>query len=787
MANIPGTGAGEPLDGTTGNDVINAAGGDDTLNGLGGNDELYGEGDNDTLNGGTGVDKLFGGDGDDVLYDPDIGTIGHLIDGGTGTDTLQTSGNTFLFNTTLTSIEKVRFLDGTQGVFNQTFLRFGDVASAGITTLEGSANIDRFAMLVETAGTYTMPDFTLVNWTSASNYSDPGGGVYLIGNGNVDLTLNARNDFASLQILLGSGGNDTLNGSNGREVMDGFGGVNQLNGNGGDDYLALVNVAPLVGPVFDLPNHNGAGSTYNGGTGFDMFGVGGYVNFQGTLTDIEAIFLQPTTGTPGGPGYQPDTYLEMSLAKFAMLPDDFTVFGAGQMAPTLGYGESFDFSAVQFDTNATASFYFAIYNEVDGGTPQDVTWVGSSRGDYFYFSYDIITVTGGGGADIFEFEDYYSSDVTITDFTVNVDKIDIGDFDELYTFAQLRTYMSQVGADTVISYAEADGSQPITAQLVLEGVQMSSLSANDFVIANGDGSTSAEPARSDFTGDLRSDILWRNADGLLTFWKATDTGFSTATPVLGVSTDWQVAAAGDFNADGASDILWRNTNGAVTYWTSNTNGFDAASFYAPVSADWQIAGTGDFTGDGYDDVLWRNTSGGVTFWAGDSSGFNGNTGVFEFVDTAWSVAGTGDFNGDGLADIAWRNADGGFTLWNGTGTSFAASSFYALVGNDWAVAGTGDFNGDGLDDVLWRNSGGGLTYWEGTFEGFDAATGVFEFVGTTWQVAAIGDYDGSETDDILWRDSSGGVTSWSSSFFSGFTASPDYYSGVPAGWEILDV
>jgi hypothetical protein len=177
----------------------------------------------------------------------------------------------------------------------------------------------------------------------------------------------------------------------------------------------------------------------------------------------------------------------------------------------------------------------------------------------------------------------------------------------------------------------------------------------------------------DFNGDGRDDILWRNDNGQLGQWLGTSTGGfadNGANAFYGVPTDWTVAAVGDFNGDGRSDILWRNDNGLVTEWLGTQSGAFVANnahVWAQVDNAWQVVGTGDFNGDGRADILWRNTSGDLTNWLGQSTGgfIANDANSRSMVDNSWNVAAIGDANGDGRDDIIWRNDSGAFTDWLG--------------------------------------------------------------------------------------------------------------------------
>ena len=298
---------------------------------------------------------------------------------------------------------------------------------------------------------------------------------------------------------------------------------------------------------------------------------------------------------------------------------------------------------------------------------------------------------------------------------------------------------------------------------------------------------------SDFNGDGRDDILWRNVDGRITNWLATPGGGfgdNNAVALQPVPVGWEIAAIGYFSNDPYGDILWRNANGDVTNWLGILDGgfIDNSSvFYRPVPNEWKVVGAGNFG------VLWRHDSGAITYWsATDDGGFRDNPHATRSVPNEWDVAGTGDFNGDGRGDILWRHENGSVTTWVGwdTGEFLPNQPIYS-VPNEWQVAGTGDFNNDGRDDILWRHANGALTNWLSTknemfndvFAPNDAAA--FYHVPIEWRVAGTGDFNNDGRDDILWRHSNGSVTNWLGIENGGFVENDNaFFETVPLDWIV---
>src|SRR5690606_38406770 len=134
---------------------------------------------------------------------------------------------------------------------------------------------------------------------------------------------------------------------------------------------------------------------------------------------------------------------------------------------------------------------------------------------------------------------------------------------------------------------------------------------------------------ADFNGDGLADLLWRSHGGpnigRAGIWIAAvdpDSGrigidFASSAEI-GAPTPGQVMATHtDFDGDGRADILWRNTDGRVAIWRMEGAIVDFASSgeLPNPGSDWQIMQAADITGDGRADLVWRNdTSGDVAFW-----------------------------------------------------------------------------------------------------------------------------------------------------------------------------
>jgi OmcA/MtrC family decaheme c-type cytochrome len=271
--------------------------------------------------------------------------------------------------------------------------------------------------------------------------------------------------------------------------------------------------------------------------------------------------------------------------------------------------------------------------------------------------------------------------------------------------------------------------------------------------------------RSDFNGDGKSDLLWRN----VTTGQAFMMPMNGSTPLPGgvfcwsePSAGWQIVGTGDFDGDGKADILWWNKrtgdvflmlmDGMTIKWSG--------IIYTEPNTAWTIQAIADFNGDGKADILWRNgATGQVYLLPMNGSTAQPGTVIWTEPNTAWQIVGTADFDGDGKADILWWNSTTGQVfqmLMNGM-TVKSSGLIYTEPNTAWKVVSLGDFDGNGKADLLWRNSSTGAVYLM-PMNGSIALPGsiIWTESNMTWQILAVGDFDGDGKDDIVWQNSSTG-------------------------------
>ena len=345
IENATGTNVGDDIFGSS---VANV------LRGRGGSDLIVGRGGNDRLDGGTGADEMIGGSGNDTYVVDNAGDIvDELNDGGSGTDTVQSSISFSLLQSARVGgvVENLTLVGN--GAINATGNDLANLLTgnsgnnvlngrAGADTMTGLAGNDTYVVdsladvVVETVGNGTDTVQTAVNFTLGSNVEI----LTLLGAGNINGTGNAL-----ANAMTGNSGNNILNGRGGNDTMAGLAGndtyivdsvadvITEAVGQGTDTVQAAVNWT--LGNNFEnltllgAGNINGVGNALDnvmtGNTGNNILnGAGGDDTINGGA-GADRLFGNVGNDTLTG-GTGADTFVFHSALNAATNVDEITDF-----------------------------------------------------------------------------------------------------------------------------------------------------------------------------------------------------------------------------------------------------------------------------------------------------------------------------------------------------------------------------------------------------------------------------------------------------------------------------
>ena len=222
---------------------------------------------------------------------------------------------------------------------------------------------------------------------------------------------------------------------------------------------------------------------------------------------------------------------------------------------------------------------------------------------------------------------------------------------------------------------------------------------------------------SDFNGDSKPDVLWRNlSTGENYIW------YLDGVAVLGggslpmvADQNWSVVGVADFNKDRKPDVLWRNisTGENHVWYLDGVTVTGGGSLPMVADQNWSVVGVADFDNNGDVDILWRNTSTGENYiWYLDGVTVTGVGSLPTVADQGWLVVGAADFNSDGKVDVIWRNVSTGENyVWYLNGAVVTDGCVLPTVTDqNWKLVGLADFNNNSKPDILWRHSITGENY-----------------------------------------------------------------------------
>ena len=243
---------------------------------------------------------------------------------------------------------------------------------------------------------------------------------------------------------------------------------------------------------------------------------------------------------------------------------------------------------------------------------------------------------------------------------------------------------------------------------------------------------SAAPARADWSGDRKADVLAVHPDGRLLMYRGTGAGTFAAGGGQAIGTGWgsftALLAPGDWSGDGKPDLLARNSDGLLLMYRGNgRSGFltgqgeRIGSGWGPFTA---LLAPRDWNGDGKRDILARTSDGKLLMYRGNGhGGFLLPTG--QQIGSGWqgftALLAPRDWSGDGKSDILARDANGLLLMYRGNGRGGFVTGAAERIGSGWqifdALFAGGDFSGDGKPDILARDANGLLFMYRGNGRG----------------------------------------------------------------------
>ncbi|WP_137181168.1 FG-GAP-like repeat-containing protein [Roseomonas sp. AR75] len=245
--------------------------------------------------------------------------------------------------------------------------------------------------------------------------------------------------------------------------------------------------------------------------------------------------------------------------------------------------------------------------------------------------------------------------------------------------------------------------------------------ANPFAAIN--AGSGAAPALGDIDGDGLPDLVVGNSSGMLSAWRNTGAGFEpfVTNPFALIDVgDLSKPALGDINGDGLLDLAVGNANGTVSAWRNTGSGFEDFPTNPFAGIDVGTRSTpafGDIDADGLPDLVVGEDFGALAAWRNTGLGFelfatNPFAGVPAFDYAAPAL---GDIDRDGRADLVLGDDNARLEVWRNTDSGFvrlATSPFsYGVLLED-STPTLGDFDGDGHADLVAGGFGGGkLAAW----------------------------------------------------------------------------
>jgi hypothetical protein len=218
----------------------------------------------------------------------------------------------------------------------------------------------------------------------------------------------------------------------------------------------------------------------------------------------------------------------------------------------------------------------------------------------------------------------------------------------------------------------------------------------------------------------------------------------------------------DFDGNGKPDILWRNaaTGDNYVWYMDGLTVLGGGNLPMVADQNWKVVGIADFNNDSKPDILWRNAATGDNYvWYMNGVTVQGGGNLPTVADQSWKVVGARDFNNDGKPDILWRNAATGDNyVWYMNGVTVQGGGNLPMVADqNWKIVGVADFNNNSKPDILWRNAATGENYvWYLDGVTVQGGGNLPTVADQSWKIAGVADFNNNDKPDILWRNAATG-------------------------------
>jgi Ca2+-binding RTX toxin-like protein len=811
IENAVGSNFADLIEGNALANSLSGGSGNDTMLGLAGADNLSGDAGNDSLSGGAGSDIFRGGAGNDTMDGGTITDLVNLLDLNSVSYSDSTTGIVMNLQTGVVQDG----LGGTDQLSNINFATgsaFSDVMTgsnslvlfeqfeggAGNDTLDGGA-IDPISALNGARASY-------LGSTSAVNVN-LGTGIAQDGMVGIDTLINinqvrgsAFNDTLTgsdttdyTETLEGRGGNDILDGKGGNDIarydgattgvnanlatgvaLDGQGGtdtllnIEGLTGGNSADVLTGGNPANGSGAIdgFEFFTGRGGNDTINGGAGYDR------ADYYNSTSAVNVTLGGASSGTAQDGMGGVDTLISIEGVRGSEWNDfltgsndafeSFEGRGGNDVIDGKGGMDRIDFQgapgAVQINLGAnvvTADGYGGTDTlaniEAVRGTAFADSMVGSAADNVFEGRGGDDTLTGGAGADIFNFAANGNGVDLVTDFALG-DSIQVaavlsstaptlgnvstvsGNGVQLGVASGVTTLFidtnAAAGAEVQIRLAGTFDPVFFTVKDNLDGTSSIALTSTPVINGTSGDDTLAGTGVSDSIFGLAGNDLLAGGLGDDTLDGGADIDTASYAGATGavMAFLWNIQATG---ADGTDSLLnienlmgsafndrLDGTNGANDLKAGDGND----SLFAYAGADTLTGGVGNDLIDGGADT--------------DTASYAGATGAvtaFLWGDQATGADGTDIlYNIENLIGSAFNDRLDGTNTANDLNGGAGNDSLYAYAGADTLTGGAGNDLIDGgadTDTVSYAGATGAVTVflWGSQATGADGTDTLYNF------------------------------------------------------------